>query len=119
MGFVRVENIRVFAYHGCLPEETIIGSNYRVDLAVRADLKNASLSDDLKDTVDYVELNAIVVQEMKKPSMLLEAVAGRIINGIFDACALIQWVNVSVAKINPPLGGDVEKVVVVLEMSRS
>ena len=53
MGFVKVENIRVFAYHGCLPEETIIGSNYRVDLTVKADLKNASLSDDLKDTVDY------------------------------------------------------------------
>lgn len=119
MGFVKVENIRVFAYHGCLPEETIIGSNYRVDLTVKADLKNASLSDDLKDTVDYVALNAIVVREMKNPSKLLEAVAGRIIDRVFGACALIQWVNVSVAKINPPLGGDVEKVVVVLEKSRS
>ena len=56
---------------------------------------------------------------MKKPSRLLEAVAGRIIDGVFDACALIRWANVSVAKINPPLGGDVEKVVVVLEKSRS
>ena len=44
MGFVKVENIRVFAHHGCLPEETIIGSNYRVDLTVKANLKNASLS---------------------------------------------------------------------------
>ena len=119
MGLVKVENIRVFAHHGCLPEETVIGSNYRVDLVVRADLKSASLSDDLKDTVDYVALNAVVVREMKKPSKLLEAVAGRIIDGVFDACNLILWVNVSVAKINPPLGGDVEKVVVVLEKSRS
>jgi len=119
MGFVKVENIRVFAYHGCLPEETIIGSNYRVDLTVKADLKNASLSDDLKDTIDYVELNAIAVREMKKSSKLLEAVAGRIIDEIFDACILVEWANVSVAKINPPLGGDVEKVVVVLEKSRS
>jgi dihydroneopterin aldolase len=119
MGLIKVENIRVFAHHGCLPEERIIGSRYRVDLAVMADLKNASLSDELKDTVDYVALNAVVVREMKKPSKLLETVAGRIIDGVFDACPLIRWVNVSVAKINPPLGGDVEKVVVVLEMSRS
>ena len=56
---------------------------------------------------------------MKKSSKLLEAVAGRIIDEIFDACILVEWANVSVAKINPPLGGDVEKVVVVLEKSRS
>jgi len=119
MGFVKVENIRVFAYHGCLPEETIIGSNYRVDLTVRVDLKNASLSDDLKDTVDYVALNAVVVREMKKNSKLLETVAARIIYSVFEACPLVQWASVSVTKINPPLGGDVEKVGVVLEERRS
>ena len=119
MGFVKVENIRVFAHHGCLPEETIIGSNYRVDLKIEADLKKSSVSDKLKDTVDYVVLNAIVVREMKKPSNLLEAVAVRIIDGVFEACPLVQWASVEVTKINPPLGGDVEKVVVVLEKRRS
>ena len=119
MGFVTVENIRVFSHHGCLPEETIIGSNYRVDLKVEADLKKSSFSDKLKDTVDYVMLNAVVVREMKKPSNLLEAVAARIIYSVFEACPLVKWASVSVTKINPPLGGDVEKVGVVLEERRS
>lgn len=119
MGFVTVENIRVFSHHGCLPEETIIGSNYRVDLKVEADLKKPSFSDNLKDTVDYVMLNAIVVKEMKKPSKLLETVAARIIYSVFEACPLVQWASVSVAKINPPLGGDVEKVGVMLDERRS
>ena len=119
MGFVKVENIRVFAHHGCLHEETIIGSNYRVDLKIEADLKKSAVSDKLKDTVDYVVLNAIVVREMKKPSKLLEAVAVRIINTVFKACPLVQWASIEIAKINPPLGGDVEKVAVVLEERRS
>tara|TARA_B100001057_G_scaffold199040_1_gene199681 strand:+ start:7311 stop:7727 length:417 start_codon:yes stop_codon:yes gene_type:complete len=119
MGFVKVENIRVFAHHGCLPEETIIGSNYRVDLKIEADLKKSAVSDKLKDTVDYVVLNAIVVREMKKPSKLLEAVAVRIIDAIFEASPLVQWASIEIAKINPPLGGDVEKVAVVLEERRS
>ena len=118
MGFVEVKNIRVYAYHGCLPEETIIGSKYRVDVKVKADLKKSCISDDLNDTVDYVLLNSIVVSEMKKPSKLLETVASRIIKSIFKQCNRVSWAYISVAKINPPLGGDVEKVVVSLEKNR-
>ena len=118
MGFVEVENIKVFAYHGCLPEETIIGSDYRVDVKVKADLGLSCLSDELRDTVDYVLLNRIVVEEMKKPSKLLETVALRIVNSIFNNCKTVNWCSVSVAKINPPLGGDVEKVIVRLEKNR-
>ena len=36
MGIIKLENIRVFANHGCLKEETTIGSDYRVDLEVEA-----------------------------------------------------------------------------------
>lgn len=119
MGIIKLENIRVFAHHGCLEEETIIGSNYRVDLSVRADLEKSGQTDSLSDTVDYVVLNAIVVKEMGRPSKLLETVALRIINRVFDSCSGIDWVGISVSKLNPPIGGDVEKVAVVLEQNRS
>ena len=71
MGIIKVENIRVFAHHGCLKEETKIGSDYRVDLKVKANLQTSAKSDILKDTVDYVFLNRIVREEMHKPSHLL------------------------------------------------
>ena len=116
--FIELENIRVYAYHGCLPEETIIGSLYRVDLAVDADLSVSSESDALEDTVDYVTLNTIVVEEMQKSSKLLEVVAKRIQTQIFNCCPKVNWVSVAVSKINPPIGGDVEKVVIRLEQGR-
>ena len=65
MGVIKVENIRVYAYHGCMSEETTIGSDYRVDVSVEADLEKSSVTDALNDTVDYVTLNAIVVEEMR------------------------------------------------------
>ncbi|HLV71126.1 MAG TPA: dihydroneopterin aldolase, partial [Xanthomarina sp.] len=80
MGIIKVENIRVFAHHGCLKEETKIGCDYRVDLKVKADLQASAKTDDLSDTVDYVFLNKIVKEEMLKPSKLLETVAKRILN---------------------------------------
>jgi 7,8-dihydroneopterin aldolase/epimerase/oxygenase len=118
MGVIKVENIRVYAYHGCLREETTIGSDYRVDVSVEADLEKSSVTDDLEDTVDYVTLNTIVIEEMSVPAKLLEVVAKRIINRVFENCEMVVSVNVSVSKINPPIGGDVEKVTIVLSESR-
>ncbi|WP_223550041.1 dihydroneopterin aldolase [Aestuariivivens sp. NBU2969] len=112
MGIIKVENIRVFAYHGCLKEETKIGSDYRVDLEVKANLQPSAKSDDLRDTVDYVFLNRIIKEEMGKPSHLLETVCRRILDRIFNEDKLVTKATVSVSKLNPPIGGDVEQVTV-------
>lgn len=118
MGIIKVENIRVYAYHGCLKEETIIGSDYRVDIEVEADLQTSAASDDLKDTVDYVFLNQVVKDEMSVASKLLETVAKRIINRIFAEDQLVTKATVSLSKLNPPIGGDVEQVTIVLSETR-
>jgi dihydroneopterin aldolase len=118
MGIIKVENIRVFANHGCLKEETAIGSDYRVDVVVNADLSKSSLTDNLSDTVDYVFLNKVVREEMAKPSKLLETVAQRIIDRILNEDKLVSKVSVSVSKINPPIGGDVEMVTIKLSEKR-
>jgi dihydroneopterin aldolase len=112
LGIIKVENIRVYAFHGCLKEETKIGSDYRVDLKVKVDLKVSSKTDELSDTVDYVLLNKIVKEEMQQPSKLLETVAKRILKRIFMEDALVKKASVCVSKLNPPIGGDVEKVTI-------
>lgn len=118
MGMIYLKNIKVYAHHGCLAEETLIGSDYLVQLKVWADLKKSTTSDQLEDTVDYVLLNAIVKKEMASPSKLLEHVAQRIINSIFKQANLVDEVELSVAKINPPIGGDVAAVSVILREKR-
>lgn len=112
MGIIKVENIRVFAYHGCLKEETKIGSDYRVDLEVKANLQPSSKSDKLSDTVDYVFLNRIIKEEMAIASHLLETVAKRILNRIFNEDAMVKKATVWVSKLNPPIGGDVQRVTI-------
>ena len=118
MGTIKVENIRVFAYHGCLKEESKIGSDYRVDLEVKANLKKSSVSDDLKDTVDYVLLNKIVKEEMVIASKLLETVAQRILKRVLSESDMVQKATISVSKLNPPIGGDVEMVTIKMTEKR-
>lgn len=118
MGKIQLNNIRIYANHGCLKEEMLIGSNYRVDLEVAADLGQASQSDQLSETVNYVTLNTIVKEEMALRSNLLEHVARRILDRIFLEVVCVTTAKVKVAKSNPPVGGDVESVAVILEAER-
>ncbi len=119
MGKIKVKNIRVYAHHGCLREESVVGSEYSVDVLVEADLSKASLSDDLAETVDYVSIHEIVKNEMGIASKLLEHVAKRIINRILSEIQLVDSVEVEVSKINPPIGGDVEEVSIVMASKRN
>ncbi len=112
MGIIKLKNIRVYAYHGCLLEEGKIGSDYRVDVSVNANLNLSAQSDNLADTVDYVHLNKIVKQEMAMRSKLLETVVKRILDRIFLEIPLVEEAVVAVSKINPPIGGNVAMVTV-------
>ncbi len=118
MGKIQVNNIKLYAYHGCLEEEAKIGSWYRVDVEVEADLSKSSQTDELLDTVDYVHLNHVVKEEMAIRSKLLEEVAKRILNRFFIELDMVNKATVSVAKINPPIGGNVQEVVVILSKER-
>ncbi len=117
MGIINIKNIRVYAYHGCLIEEGKIGSDYRVDLTVKANLSKSALTDNLSDTVDYVLLNKIVKEEMAVRSKLLEEVAKRILNRILLEIPIVKKAVVAVSKLNPPIGGNVA--MVTIEMSKS
>ena len=113
-----MKTFRIFAHHGCLKEETKIGSEYRVDLEVDANLRLSADTDLLNDTVDYVFLNRIIREEMLKPSQLLETVAKRILDRIFAEDEKVANASVSVGKINPPIGGDVQMVTIKMTENR-
>lgn len=118
MGVIKVNKIKLYGYHGCLAEEAKIGSEYRVDIRVKANLKKSSKTDVLADTIDYVLLNGIVKEEMAIRSELLEHVAQRILDRFFKEIPMLQKAKVAVAKINPPIGGNVAEVSVVLSKKR-
>ena len=119
MGIIKLKNIRTYSYHGCLIEEGKLGSDYAVDLEVKTDLRKSAVSDNLEDTVDYVLLNQIVVEEMEIRAHLLEHVAHRIIKRIFNEVPAISRITLAVSKLNPPIGGDVEAVTIEMEEYRN
>ena len=119
MGTIRLKNIKIYSFHGCLVEEEQIGSDYVVNISVKANLKKASKSDELADTVDYVMIQNIVREEMGQRAKLLEHVATRIIDSVLLKLEMVDEVKVTVAKRNPPIGGDVDEVSITIKQKRS
>lgn len=118
MDKIEVSGIRLFAYHGCLEEEARIGSDYLVDVNLWGNLEQAAAHDQLRDTLDYVTVYQVVEEEMAVRSDLIEHVARRILDRLFECLAPLQEAEVRVSKCAPPINGDVAKVSAVLKRSR-
>ncbi len=101
-----LENIKIYAYHGVLPEENIIGTYYFVNAELDVDLWKAAKTDALEDTVSYADINDIIHEEMKISSKLLEHVAGRIITKIEQHFPQISAIKLKITKTNPPMKGE-------------
>jgi dihydroneopterin aldolase len=114
MGYIDIENMEFFAYHGHYDEEKLTGCKFLVDLRIETDLSTAAQTDNLKDTLDYQYLYRLVDKIMKEKLNLIEHIAGKIITKISSVSDDIVRVSVKVSKLNPPLGGKVEKVSVTL-----
>ncbi len=110
--------MRVYAFHGCLKEESKIGGDYLVNLRAYCDLGDAASSDSLDKTANYTLLAKIISKEMGVKSKLLESVAKRIIDSCIKQVLVVERVVVEISKINPPINADVESVSVLLEGRR-
>lgn len=111
MGLMEVNGIRVFAFHGCLQEETRIGGHFRVDVSVEGDLTLAETDDRLADAVDYGRVAAIVKEQMAIRANLIEHVARRILDTLHAEWEEPFFWTVRVVKERPPINGDVAEAV--------
>jgi 7,8-dihydroneopterin aldolase/epimerase/oxygenase len=115
MALIEIEGMEFYAFHGHFEVEKVAGNRFLVNLKIEAELGKAGKSDCLADTLDYQKAYLAVKEEMAIPSDLLENVCQRIIRRIKNEFPEIQKVTVKVSKMNPPMGGQIEKVSLIME----
>lgn len=110
--------MRFYAHHGCFEQEQVIGTHFSVDLSFETDTSKAEVSDNIADTVSYLDVYQVVKAEMMKPSHLLEHVARRVGEGVLTHFPTVDSITVKISKLNPPLGGQMESVSVELTFDK-
>lgn len=114
MGYIHLENMEFFAHHGHYDEERIVGNKFLVNLTLETNMDVASHSDKLEDALDYQLVYQIIKQQMSKKSHLLEHIAGRILDALYNQFTTIEKATVKISKLNPPMGGMMDNVSVTL-----
>ena len=69
---IHLKDIQIYAYHGVLPQERIIGSFFYININIKTDFSLAAQTDQIKDTINYADLYEVIKHEMMIPSQLLE-----------------------------------------------
>ena len=112
MGKIIITGLKVFAYHGCTPEERERGQDFLIDIEVEYDFSPAIAGDDLADAIDYDGL-ASAVHELagKERYDLLESLVSRIGEHILFSTPA-ERVVVRVHKPDAPMQREVEDVAV-------
>ncbi len=113
MGLIQIEGMEFYSFHGHFKEEQIVGNRFIVDLTLETDMSKPMESDNLRDALNYQRAYEIVKIQMDKKSHLLEHIAGRILDALFDEMEGISKATVKVSKMNPPMGGKIHSVSVV------
>lgn len=113
---IEIEKMEVYAYHGCYQAETIVGNRFEIYLRVECDSTRVAVSDNVKDTISYLDLFSMVKREMAINSKTLEHVGLRILRAIKNEFPQAENIKIKISKLNPPLGGDVERVSVAMEL---
>jgi len=110
MGLIALNGMEFFAYHGCHEEEQKTGNRFLVDVIFFSPTEKAEATDDLSKTVDYQKVYQVIKTEMSIRSHLIEHITRRIMNALIQNFPSMGGMKVTVSKMNPPLGGNVEKI---------
>ena len=112
---ITLKGIWGFGYHGVFDHEAKMGQDFFVDLDIQLDLKLASRSDNLSDTIDYGNLADLVVEEITGERVqLIERLAGRIADRIKNLYPEIQRIEVTVHKPKAPVTSEVADISVTI-----
>lgn len=116
MDKIIISDLEIFAYHGVLPEEKILGQKFIVSLELFLDLLEAAKSDRLELTVNYAKICEEVEEYTQKNVYdLIEALANNLAIFLLEKYPIIRKIKVQVKKPWAPVKKPLKFVAVELE----
>ncbi|TAG56828.1 MAG: dihydroneopterin aldolase [Cytophagales bacterium] len=113
---IKLENIAFFSYHGLYDIEKENGNNFLVNVTIKYQINKQNEFLNLEDILDYCKVYQIIESIMAIPCELLENLCLKIAEAIQKLSPQIIHIQLSISKLNPPLGGKCEKSTVVYEV---
>ncbi len=116
---ISVKHLKVYAYHGVLPEENRKGQYFYLDIRIYGDFMLACYSDDVTHTVNYDEVCNCAYRVMTENTYhLIERAAQAVCNAILIEFPQAAEVEVTVYKPSAPVKCDIQYAAVTIRRGR-
>ncbi|HKG07300.1 MAG TPA: dihydroneopterin aldolase [Pedobacter sp.] len=102
---VALKDVKCFAFHGYYPEEQLTGIYFIVDVTVTFSPNDDT--ENLQRTVNYEELNTIILEEMKRTQKMLETVVRNILDRVLSSYPFLISASAGIKKLAPPMPGQI------------
>ncbi len=119
MDKILLKDIKLYGYHGVFEKEQEVGQYFHINIELTLDLKQAGITDELENTVDYSKIYDIIrsINDNNK-FRLIESLAHNISGEILSTFDKIKDITVQIRKPDAPIDGDFGWVGVEIKRSR-
>lgn len=101
---ITIENLTVMACHGCNPDEKINAQPLHFDIKAFLNYEEACFNDNLKSTVSFTDIVALVYDFCEKHCFdLLEKLASETCRVLMDEFPAIDEIQIELRKTQPPI----------------
>ena len=116
---VSIKNLKIFAYHGVLPEEKRSGQYFYLDIDLYGDYLMACLLDSLEEAVNYDDVCNCAYKAMTGQTYdLIERAAQVVCDSILREFEKVNEVEVTLKKPHAPVKCDIEYAAVTIRRAR-
>ena len=113
MDKIKIKDLEVFAKHGALPEENVLGQKFLISAVLYTDTRKAGKTDDLTASIHYGQASRMITEYVKEHTyQLIERVAEGLAELLLESFANLKKVRIRVKKPWAPIGLPVEHVAV-------
>lgn len=110
LDLIHLRGLEFYSYHGVLPEETVLGQRFLIDMDLFYDLSKAGFSDRVEDTIHYGEVYQVIKECVTESKyLLIERLAEEIARRVLGQFAC-ESVRVEVHKPQAPIPGIIRDV---------
>lgn len=99
MDCIKIKKLEVFARHGALPEENVLGQKFLISVNLYCSVRGAGQTDDLNQSVNYAKVSELIKKKTEENTFrLIERLAEYLAQEILLCFPQIQKVDIEVEK---------------------
>ena len=105
MDRITIENLQVYAHHGVLPEETVLGQRFLVTAVLELETRPAGRTDDLELSVNYAVVSEKITAFLQQNTFrLIESAAEQLAGYLLLEFPLLHGITLTIKKPWAPVG---------------